>query len=222
MAAAAILSVRFYDRLTPRRLGLISFVLVGAGMGLLALTVGSEWSTLTVIIGLILVGIGEGTTLTLLFNVLVSASPKELAGDVGALRGVVNNVSSALGAAFAGVVAVGLLSLLISTAFVRSELPVSLEQEINFDRIDFVSNDQLKEVLAQTSTTPEQIDEAVAINADARLGALRATFLLLAAISLLALIPSTKLPNYTPGELAAADIVSQKPPKATRTNTKKG
>lgn len=222
VAAAAILSVRFYDRLTPRRLGLISFVLVGAGMGLLALTVGSEWSTLTVIIGLILVGIGEGTTLTLLFNVLVSASPKELAGDVGALRGVVNNVSSALGAAFAGVVAVGLLSLLISTAFVRSELPVSLEQEINFDRIDFVSNDQLKEVLAQTSTTPEQIDEAVAINADARLGALRATFLLLAAISLLALIPSTKLPNYKPGELSAADIVSEKPPKATRTNTKKG
>ena len=44
--------------------------------------------------------------LTLLFNVLVSASPKEYAGDVGALRGVVNNVSSALGAAFAGVVAV--------------------------------------------------------------------------------------------------------------------
>ena len=56
VAAAAILSVRLYDRLTPRRLGLISFVLVGAGMSLLAFTVGSEWSTLTVIIGLILVG----------------------------------------------------------------------------------------------------------------------------------------------------------------------
>ena len=220
VAAAAILSVRFYDRLTPRRLGLISFALVGAGMGLLAFTVGSEWSTLTVIIGLILVGIGEGTTLTLLFNVLVSASPKELAGDVGALRGVVNNVSSALGAAFAGVVAVGLLSLLISTAFVRSDLPVSLEQEINFDKIDFVSNDQLKAVLAQTSTTPEQIDAAVAINEDARLGALRATFLLLALISLLALIPSTKLPDYKPGELSAADIVGEKPPKATGKKTK--
>ena len=220
VAAAAILSVRFYDRLTPRRLGLISFALVGAGMGLLAFTVGSEWSTLTVIIGLILVGIGEGTTLTLLFNVLVSASPKELAGDVGALRGVVNNVSSALGAAFAGVVAVGLLSLLISTAFVRSDLPVSLEQEINFDKIDFVSNDQLKAVLAQTSTTPEQIDAAVAINEDARLGALRATFLLLALISLLALIPSTKLPDYKPGELSASDIVGEKPPKPAGKKTK--
>lgn len=51
------------------------------------------------ILGLLLVGISEGTLLTLLFNVLVSASPKRLAGDVGALRGVANNVSNALGAA---------------------------------------------------------------------------------------------------------------------------
>jgi MFS family permease len=151
VAAAAILSVRLYDRLTPRLLALISFALVGAGMSLLAFTVGNDWSTPVVIFGLILVGLGEGTTLTLLFNVLVSASPKELAGDVGALRGVVNNVSSALGAAFAGVVAVGLLSLVITTAFAQSNLPPALEQEINFDRIDFVSNDQLKEVLSQTS-----------------------------------------------------------------------
>lgn len=220
VAAAAILSVRLYDRLTPRRLGLLSFVLVGVGMSLLAFTIGSDWSTVTVIIGLILVGLGEGTTLTLLFNVLVSASPKELAGDVGALRGVVNNVSSALGAAFAGVVAVGLLSLLITTAFARSELPSSLEQEVNFDRIDFVSNEQLMEVLSQTSVPAEQVGEAVAINADARLRALQATFLLLAAISLLALIPSTKLPNYKPGELSAEDIIGEKPPKPAGKKTK--
>ena len=212
VAAAAILSVRLYDRLTPRRLALASFALVGAGMLLLAFTVGADWSTLTVVIGLILVGLGEGTTLTLLFNVLVAASPKELAGDVGALRGVVNNVSSALGAAFAGVVAVGLLALLISTAFARSNLPASLEREINFDQIDFVSNDQLKEVLSRTSVAPEQVDEAVAINADARLRALRATFLLLAAMSLLSLIPSTRLPDYRPGENPAKDMAAGRTP----------
>ncbi|HHY57809.1 MAG TPA: MFS transporter [Chloroflexi bacterium] len=218
VAAAAILSVRLYDRLTPRMLALISFVLVGAGMIVLAFTIGNDWSTPAVIFGLILVGLGEGTTLTLLFNVLVSASPKELAGDVGALRGVVNNVSSALGAAFAGVVAVVLLSVLITTAFAQSNLPPSLQQEINFDNIDFVSNDQLKEVLSQTSVTTEaQVDEAVAINADARLRALRATFLLLAAVSLLSLIPSTRLPNYKPGQLSADDITGEKKPKPAKT-----
>jgi MFS family permease len=212
VAAAAILSVRLYDRLTPRRLGVISFSLITVGLVLLAFTVGNQWSTPAVILGLMIVGIGEGTMLTLLFNVLVSASPKELAGDVGALRGVVNNVSSALGAAFAGVVAVGLLSLFIVSAFNQSSLPPSLRYEINFDKIDFVTNDQLEEVLSRTSAAPAEVVEAVLINELARLRALRATFLLLAAISLLAIFPSLRLPNYTPGELSPEELYADRPP----------
>ena len=81
--------------------------MIAIGLAIVAFTISNDWGTLLVILGLLVLGLGEGTMLTLLFNVLVSASPKELAGDVGALRGVANNVSSALGAAFAGVVAVG-------------------------------------------------------------------------------------------------------------------
>lgn len=212
VALAAILSVRFYDRLTPRRLGAISYGLVTVGMTLLAFTVGNEWATPAVILGLMIVGLGEGTMLTLLFNVLVSASPKELAGDVGALRGVVNNVSSALGAAFSSVVAVGLLSLFIVLAFNQSSLPPALRYEINFDNIDFVSNDQLEMVLGQTSATPSEVAEAVGINEVARLQALKATFLILAAISLLAIFPSLKLPNYLPGELSVDELTKDHPP----------
>lgn len=218
VAAAAILSVRLYDRLTPRRLGAIAYVLVTVGMVLLAFTVGNEWSTPLVILGLMIVGLGEGTILTLLFNVLVSASPKELAGDVGALRGVVNNVSSALGAAFAGVVAVGLLTLFITSAFNQSSLPQSLRYEINFNQIDFVTNDQLKEVLSQTSATPAEVDEAVRINEEARLRSLRATFLLLAAISLLAIVPSLRLPGYKPGELKPEELYADRPPGVVPTS----
>ncbi len=211
VAAAAILSVRLYVQLTPRRLGVLSFILIAIGLVLLGLTVSNEWSTLMVILGLIIVGLGEGAMLTLLFNVLVSASPKELAGDVGALRGVVNNVSSALGAAFAGVIAVGLLSLVVTTSFNNSNLPAILAREINFDKIDFVTNAQLKDVLAQTSATPEQVDEAVRINEDARLRALRATFFLLAALSLLSIFPAAGLPNYKAGELPVEEMLKDTP-----------
>ena len=162
-----------------------------------------------VILGLLVLGLGEGTMLTLLFNVLVSASPKQLAGDVGALRGVANNVSSALGAAFATVVAVGLLSAAIHTSFARSDLPPSLKTEINFNQIDFVSNDQLKTVLARTSASPQQVDEAVLINAEARLRALKATFILIAGISLLAIFPAMGLPKYAPGKLSSEDIINE-------------
>ena len=212
VAAAAILSVRLYGRLTPRRLGVISFSLIAVGATLLAFTVSNEWRTPAVILGLMIVGLGEGAMLTLLFNVLVSASPKELAGDVGALRGVVNNVSSALGAAFSSVVAVGLLSLFILSAFAQSSLPQSLTYEINFDKIDFVSNDQLEAILGQTSATPAEVAEAVMINAAARLRALKATFLIVAVISLLAIFPSLRLPGYKPGELSVEELTKDHPP----------
>jgi hypothetical protein len=131
---------------------------------------------------------------------MVTSSPKSLAGDVGALRGVANNLSTALGTAFAGVVAVGLLSLFVTNGIAQSTIPRSLQRQVNLDNINFVSNDQLDEVLAQTSATPEQIAEAVSINEAARLRALRASFLILGALALLAIFPAMGLPDYSPGD----------------------
>ncbi len=64
-------------------------------------------------IGLVVFGIGQGSLVTLLFNVLVTASPKELASDVGSLRGTTNNLAAAVGTAVAGTLLVGLLSAFI-------------------------------------------------------------------------------------------------------------
>jgi MFS family permease len=202
IAVAAIFIVRLYARLTPRRIAMIAFALVAIGLTLLSFTVRNDWGTPLVIIGLIIVGLGEGALLTLLFNILVSASPKELAGDVGALRGVANNLSTALGTAFAGVVAVGLLSLLITSAVTNNpDLPPQLVRQVNLDNVNFVSNDQLDEVLSNTTATPEQVSAAVQVNEEARVRSLRASFLILAALALLAIIPSMGLPDYSPGEL---------------------
>ena len=209
VAVAAIVSVRLYGRLTPQKLGVVCFALIAIGSVIVALTISNNWGTPLVILGLLVLGLGEGTMLTLLFNVLMSASPKELAGDVGALRGVANNVSNALGAAFASVVAVWLLSAAIHTSFARSDLPPSLKTEINFNQIDFVSNDQLKTVLSRTSVSAQQVDEAMRINAEARLRALKATFILIAGISLLAIFPAMGLPKYAPGKLSSEDIIHE-------------
>jgi len=209
VAFAAILSVRLYDQFTPRVLGIICFILVAVGSIFVGFSISNEWGTPLVILGLMILGLGEGTMLTLLFNVLVSASPKKFAGDVGALRGVANNVSSALGAAFAGVVAVGLLGVVVTSLFNQSGLPQSLRAEFNFDAVDFVTNAQLKERLSETSVTPDQVAEAVRINEEARLRSLRATFILIAAVSLLALFPAAGLPKYAPGSVSAEEVVKE-------------
>jgi hypothetical protein len=187
----------------------VSFVLIAIGLVVVAFTVGNGWGTVAVILGLLLVGVGEGTLLTLLFNVLVSASPKRLAGDVGALRGVANNMSNAIGAAFASVVAGGLLSLLLGSAFGASSLPPRLHKAALFDDVNFVSNRELKSALATGSATPEQVNKAVAINEHARRRSLQASFLVVAGISLLAVFAAARLPGFVPGELSADDIVSE-------------
>lgn len=56
------------------------------------------------------------------------------------------------------------------------------------------------------------MQEAVAVNEDARLRALQASFLIVGGISLLAVFPAWRLPKYAPGELSAEDIVSESTP----------
>ena len=210
----AILIVRLYDRFSPRTIARGSFVLVAAGTLWLAFVARNDWSVLPVIIGLITVGLGQGALVTLLFNVLVTAAPKELAADVGSLRGVTQNLAAAVGTALMGALLVGLLgSMVMSNLIDNPVIPAQFKQaelreQLNLDNINFVRNDQLEERLAETTATPEKVDEAVRINTESRLRALKIGFVVLSGLSLLAIFPCSWLPNYTPGQIpgdAASD-----------------
>jgi hypothetical protein len=134
--------------------------------------------------------------------VLVTSSPKELASDVGALRGTTNNLAAAVGTAVAGALVVGLLSASVMRSLVdHPTIPPELQSQVNLDSITFISNDRLLEIMEGTTASPEQIDEAMRINTEARLSALKIGFLVMAGFSLLALIPAGRLPDYKPGEL---------------------
>ena len=52
-----------------------------------------------------------------------------------------------------------------------------------------------------TTATPEQINEAVAVNTEARLLALKIGLLVMAGLALLSIIPAGRLPDYRPGEI---------------------
>jgi MFS family permease len=208
----AILVVRLYKRFTPRQIATGAFLLVAAGTAWLAYVVRNEWSVPPVVVGLITVGLGQGALVTLLFNVLVSASPKELAGDVGALRGVTQNLAAAVGTALVGALLVGLLSTMIVGQLNQNPvITAELKDEVNLTNLNFMSDVQLKERLGGTSATPQQLDAALSINAEARVRALKIGFLCLSGLALLALFPCRWLPDYKPGE-----IPSEPPNKAKR------
>jgi MFS family permease len=199
----AILVTRFYRRFTPRTIGVFSFSLTTVALVWLAFVVTNNWETLPTILGLFVFGVGQGALVTLVFNVLVTASPKELAGDVGSVRGTTQNLASAVGTAVAGALLVGILSVnVISSLAEHPELSPELVSQIDLDSVNFVSNDRLEGVLEeQTDATPAQIDAAVALNEEARLSALKLGLLVLAGVSAIAIVPASRLPRYLPGEI---------------------
>jgi MFS family permease len=198
----ATLVVRFYRRFPPRTIGVFSFVLTTVALVWLAFVVTNNWETLPTIAGLIVFGIGQGALVTLVFNVLVTAAPKELAGDVGSVRGTTQNLASAVGTAFAGALLVTILGLNVGQAVARSvELPAEVVAQVDLDEVNFVSNDRLREVLEDTDATPKQVDAAVQINVDARLSSLKLGLLVLAGLSALAILPASRLPAYRPHEI---------------------
>jgi MFS family permease len=203
----ATLVVRFYKRFPPRTIGVFSFVLTTVALVWLAVVVNNDWETLPTIVGLIVFGVGQGALVTLVFNVLVTAAPKELAGDVGSIRGTTQNLASAVGTAIAGAMLVGILSLNITQAVINDvALPDALIAQVDLDQVTFVSNDQLRDVLARTDASPAMVESAVQINTDARLRALKLGLLILAGVSAIAILPASRLPAYRPGEIPEKTI----------------
>jgi MFS family permease len=209
----ATLVVRFYGRFSPRVIGMFSFVLTTIALVWLSVVVTNNWETLPTILGLFIFGVGQGALVTLVFNVLVTASPKELAGDVGSVRGTTQNLASAVGTAVAGALLVGILSANVAAALATTvDLPPSVVSQVDLDSVNFVSNDRLRDVLSGTDATPEQVDSAIALNEDARLRALKIGLIALAGVSALAIIPASRLPRYRAGEVPESVATGQREP----------
>lgn len=205
----AFLVVKLYHRFTPRQIARYGFILAAAGAYWLTFVVTNNWSSFPVLLGLVTFGVGQGALVTLLFNVLVTSSPKELAADVGSLRGTANNLAASMGTALMGALVVGILSAGVMKAITASPvLTPELTSQLDLDSINFLSNERLAERLKQTTASPEQVEKALAVNEAARLRALQVAFFVLGTLALLSILPCGKLPDYRPGEIPEEDRLS--------------
>ncbi|WP_082717056.1 MFS transporter [Microterricola viridarii] len=199
---ASTFVANLYKRFPPRQIARAGFVVVAFGLILLAFTIQYGWGQGFVVAGLITLGLGQGSIVALVFNTLLSAAPKRLAGDVGAWRGLVHNMSGSVGIAVASVFAVSVLAGLIHTAAdEHPEIPASLIEQVDINNANFLTNDQLADVLATTTANEAEAAAALEINEAARLRALQISLLGLAAIALLAIVPAGRMPNRLPGDL---------------------
>ena len=126
---------------------------------------------------------------------------------MGSLRGVTHNLATAVGALLVGI----LRSIILGNLADNPVITAELKDEVNLINLSFFCDAQLKERLAGKTATPEQLAEALAINAEARTRALKIGFLALSGLALLAIFPCSWLPDHKPGE-----IPSEPPNKAER------
>lgn len=197
---------RLYDRFSPTAITRASFSVVFLALTLLAFTIRNDWSQAAVVIGLVTLGLAQGCIVALVFNKLLMSNPKELAGDVGAFRGLTHNISGSVGIAVGTAIAVSLLGVIVARDAVASPAfsPEIMEQ-VNFDNTNFITTDQLAGVLEERGATAAEIDAAVEIYEDARLRALRTTLMFLAVLALLALVPAGKMPDFREPDLTVED-----------------
>ncbi len=197
---------RLYDRFSPAAITRVSFVFVFLALTLLAFTIRNDWSQVAVVVGLVTLGLAQGCIVALVFNKLLMSNPKELAGDVGAFRGLTHNISGSIGIAVGTAIAVSLLGVIVAQNALESPAFSSeLVQQVNFDNVQFVTSDQLVATLEDKGATPAEAEAAVEIYEDARLRALRTTLMFLAALALLALVPAGGMPDFREPDLTAED-----------------
>lgn len=200
------LVVQLYDRFSPALIARVAFGVVFVALTLIATTISNDWGTASIIVGLVTLGLAQGCIVALVFNKLLMSVPKELAGDVGAFRGLTHNISGSAGIAVATALAVSMLGGFVSRDVTASTVfSDELVQEVNLDRADFITNEQLKVVLEETGATPAEVDAAVEVLSDARLDSLRITLMLLAALALLAIVPAGGIPDFRKPDLTVDD-----------------
>ena len=191
-----------YAKFPPRTIAQAGFVVVAGALALLAFTIRNDWGQIIVVLGLILLGLGQGAIVALVFNTLLSAVPKPLAGDVGAWRGLVHNLSGSVGIAVASAFAVGMLaSLIASGAAAHPGVSNELIAKVNINEANFLTNEQLEATLGERVGSPAELAAAIEVNAEARLRALQYSLLGLAGLALLAIVPAGGMPARMRGDL---------------------
>ncbi|HSL74593.1 MAG TPA: MFS transporter [Ilumatobacteraceae bacterium] len=197
---------RLYDRVSPAVIARVAFSVVFLALTLLAFTIRNDWSQVSVVAGLVTLGLAQGCIVALVFNQLLTANPKELAGDVGAFRGLTHNIAGSVGIAVGTAIAVSLLgSMVARDALSTPAFSEELIEQVNFDNTNFVTSDQLVVLLEERGATPAEADAALEIYEDARLRSLRTTLMFLALLALLALVPAGKMPDFREPDLSVED-----------------
>jgi EmrB/QacA subfamily drug resistance transporter len=195
---------RFAPRASPRRVAQLGLVLLCAAALLLAGLLGKNSADAGIVtVPFLLLGAGLGLLASQVGNVIVSSQPVERSGEVGGLQYTAQNLGASLGTALIGAVVITTLTTQLIEGI--EESPVAsdaVKQAASIQLaggVEFVSNAQLEDALAQTQMSPQDQEAVVSANAAARVEALQIGMIAVALVALLGLFRTRWLPSRVLG-----------------------
>jgi predicted MFS family arabinose efflux permease len=200
LAAAGI--PRVLPDASPRRVVATGFSALFAGIVILVAALDAGAGPEIITWPMLLAGLGVGALASQLGSVTVSSVPDEQSGEAGGIQNTVTNLGASIGTALAGAVLISALTSsflagIQNNPAVPKDLAAQAQVQLS-GGIPFLSDKDLQAQLDKTGLPPKTADAIVTENADARIAGLRSSLSLLAAVALIALFFTRRLPARQP------------------------
>ena len=209
LLAMALGIPRFRPTASPRRVARVGLLLMSAGAAVFVAGLDPGADAAIVTVPLLLIGGGIGALASQLGAVTVSAVPDEQSAEVGGLQNTATNLGASLGTALIGSILMAALgSSMVEGILANDDIPTSVKESATVELatgVPFISDSQLEAALAEADVPPDVAEEAIQINADARLDGLRAALAAVVVIGVSALFFTGRLPTTAPGQVEVAE-----------------
>jgi MFS family permease len=200
LLSAAISGRQLSRRVSPRTAVIGGFSLVVAGviaMGILAQDATSGWSFM---LGLILIGLGVGTIGSQNQNLVMSSVSAQKSNETSGILNTSLNIGSSLGTSLAGAIILGVF-VNTATNLVDADPAFSATEKTTLNqtiatKAQIVSNTQLE--AATNHLPPDQRQQILSINGQARRQALTQVYFGLGIVGLLGILAGRRLPHTGP------------------------
>jgi MFS family permease len=207
LAAAGIPKV--FPNASPRRVVAVGFSALFAGIVILLAALDAGAGPEIITWPMLLAGLGVGALASQLGSVTVSSVPDEQTGEVGGIQNTVTNLGASIGTALAGAVLISALTSSFLTGIqhnpaVPKDLAAKAQVELS-GGIPFLSDKDLQTQLDKAKVPAKTADAIVTENTNARIDGLRSSLSLLAAVALIALFFSRRIPAEQPTALPASE-----------------
>jgi MFS family permease len=199
----------------PKRLIQAGMVAMAAGGIGLAATVSPELDSTPFAVWLAVAGLGLGLLASQIGNVNMSSVDRSRSSEVGGLQGTAQNLGGSIGTALIGAI---LLGALIGSFQVRIQdnpaIPAETRAAVTQateEGIDFVPSAEVARILEDSGLPPAEVAAIVDGYEEAQLDALKLAMLTAAALALLGLLFTRRLPVALLGRDAPAEGPAPEP-----------